>query len=27
LFGFCIIQILYTGYAKVKKKLIPAPKV
>jgi len=24
-FGSCIIQILYTGYAKIKKK-IPAPK-
>jgi len=24
-FGFCIIHILYTGCAKIKKK-IPAPK-
>jgi len=26
-FGFCIIHILYTGGAKIKKKIIPAPKV
>jgi len=26
LFGSCIIHILYTGCAKVKKKIIPAPK-
>ena len=26
LFGACIIHILYTGCAKIKKKLIPAPK-
>jgi len=26
-FGFCIIHILYTGCAKIKKKTIPAPKV
>ena len=26
LFGSCIIHILYTGCAKIKKKIIPAPK-
>jgi len=26
LFGSCIIHILYTGRAKIKKKIIPAPK-
>jgi len=26
-FGSCIIHILYTGCAKIKKKIIPAPKV
>ena len=26
LFGFCIIHVLYTGCAKIKKKIIPAPK-
>ena len=26
LFGFCIIHILYTGCAKIKKKIIPSPK-
>ena len=26
LFGFCIIHILYTGYAKIKKIIISAPK-
>jgi len=26
LFCSCIIQILYTGCAKIKKKIIPAPK-
>jgi len=26
LFGFCIIHILYTGCAKIKKKIISAPK-
>jgi len=26
LFGSCIIQILYTGCAEIKKKIIPAPK-
>ena len=26
LFTSCIIHILYTGYAKIKKKIIPAPK-
>ena len=25
-FGSCIIDILYTGCAKIKKKIIPAPK-
>ena len=25
-FGSCIIHILYTGCAKIKKKIIPAPK-
>ena len=25
-FGSCIIHILYTGCAKIKKKVIPAPK-
>jgi len=25
-FGSCIIHILYTGCAKIKKKMIPAPK-
>jgi len=25
-FGSCIIHILYTGCAKIKKKKIPAPK-
>jgi len=25
-FGSCIIHILYTGCAKVKKKIIPAPE-
>jgi len=25
-FGSCIIQILYTGCAKIKKKIIPAAK-
>ena len=25
-FGYCIINILYTGCAKIKKKIIPAPK-
>ena len=25
-FGSCIIQILYTGCAKIKKKMIPARK-
>ena len=25
-FGSCIINILYTGCAKIKKKIIPAPK-
>ena len=24
-FGSCIIHILYTGCAKIKKKIIPAP--
>ena len=24
--GFCIIHILYTGCAKIKKKIIPVPK-
>jgi len=27
LFGSCIIHILYTWCAKIKKKIIPAPKV
>jgi len=26
-FGSCIIHILYTGCAKIKKIIIPAPKV
>ena len=26
LFGSCTIHILYTGCAKIKKKIIPAPK-
>jgi len=26
LFGSCIIYILYTECAKIKKKIIPAPK-
>jgi len=26
LFGSCIIHILYTGCAKIKKKIIPVPK-
>jgi len=26
LFGSCIIHILYTECAKIKKKIIPAPK-
>jgi len=26
LFDFCIIHILYTGCAKIKKKIIPTPK-
>ena len=26
LFGSCIIHILYTGCAEIKKKIIPAPK-
>ena len=26
LFGSCIIHILYTGGAEIKKKIIPAPK-
>ena len=26
IFGSCIIHILYTGCAKLKKKIIPAPK-
>ena len=26
IFGHCIIHILYTGCAKIKKKIIPAPK-
>jgi len=26
LFGSCIIHILYTGCAKIKKKIIPSPK-
>jgi len=26
LFGSCVIHILYTGCAKIKKKIIPAPK-
>ena len=26
LFGSCIVYILYTGCAKIKKKIIPAPK-
>ena len=26
LFGFCIIHILYTGCAKIKKKIISSPK-
>jgi len=26
-FGSCIIHILYTECAKIKKKIIPAPKV
>ena len=26
-FGSCIIHILYTGCAKIKKKIIPAEKV
>jgi len=26
LFDSCIIHILYTGYAKIKKKIIPSPK-
>ena len=26
MFGFCIIHILYTGCAAIKKKIIPAPK-
>ena len=26
-FGSCIIHVLYTGFAKIKKKIIPAPKV
>jgi len=26
LFGSCFIHILYTGCAKIKKKIIPAPK-
>ena len=26
IFGSCIIHILYTGCAKIKKKIIPAPK-
>jgi len=26
IFGPCIIHILYTGCAKIKKKIIPAPK-
>ena len=26
-FGSCIIHILYTGCAEIKKKIIPAPKV
>ena len=25
-FGFCIIHILYTDCAKIKKKIIPTPK-
>ena len=25
-FGSCIIRILYTGCAKIKKKIIPAPE-
>jgi len=25
-FSSCIIHILYTGCAKIKKKIIPAPK-
>ena len=25
-FGYCIIHILYTGYAEIKKKIIPAAK-
>ena len=25
-FGSCIIHILYTGCAKIKKKIIPAPR-
>jgi len=25
-FGNCFIHILYTGCAKIKKKIIPAPK-
>ena len=25
-FGSCVIHILYTGCAKIKKKIIPAPK-
>jgi len=25
-FGSCIIHILYKGCAKIKKKIIPAPK-
>ena len=25
-FGSCIIHILYTGCAKIKKKIIPVPK-
>ena len=27
IFGSCIIHILYTGCAKIKKIIIPAPKV
>ena len=27
IFGSCIIHILYTGCAKIKKKIIPAPNV
>ena len=26
LFGSCIIHVLYTGCAEIKKKIIPAPK-